>query len=248
VPAAAPVAPPADIDCSRGKNPDDPKCIELERKAKLLERVRSSAMVFDQSDQTRSASATSSDASSSGPFGANSTASASNTVTGDGGGAVDGDRAFLKAMGGQGVEVSVATENRRTDAWIPQGTMIRGTLETAINSDLAGMVKGIVREDVYSFDGRRILIPAGSSLIGDYKSGVQRGQERILIVWTRTIRGDGVSVQLGSYGTDRLGRSGPYDADRRRDTIHCAAWPEARSLYHHRQRQWQCHAHSTRQR
>jgi type IV secretion system protein VirB10 len=208
VPAAAPVAPPADIDCSRGKNPDDPKCIELERKAKLLERVRSSAMVFDQSDQTRSASATSSDASSSGPFGANSTASASNTVTGDGGGAVDGDRAFLKAMGGQGVEVSVATENRRTDAWIPQGTMIRGTLETAINSDLAGMVKGIVREDVYSFDGRRILIPAGSSLIGDYKSGVQRGQERILIVWTRTIRGDGVSVQLGSDGTDRLGRSG----------------------------------------
>ncbi len=207
-PVAAPVAPPAEVDCSRGKNPDDPKCIELERKAKLLERVRSSAMVFDQSDQMRSASATSSDASGAGPFGANSTASASNTVTGDGGGAVDGDRAFLKAMGGQGVEVSVATENRRTDAWIPQGTMIRGTLETAINSDLAGMVKGIVREDVYSFDGRRILIPAGSSLIGEYKSGVQRGQERIMIVWTRMIRGDGVSVQLGSYGTDRLGRSG----------------------------------------
>jgi len=104
--------------------------------------------------------------------------------------------------------VSVAAENRRIDAWIPQGTMIRGTLETAINSDLAGMVKAIVREDVYSFDGRRILIPAGSSLIGDYKSGVERGQERLFIVWTRMIRGDGVSVQLGSYGTDRLGRSG----------------------------------------
>ncbi|WP_107676260.1 type IV secretion system protein VirB10 [Agrobacterium sp. LAD9] len=207
VPAAAPIVPPADIDCSRGKNPDNPKCIELERKAKLLERVRSSAMVFDQSDQTRRAAATSSDEPA-GLFGANSTPGASNTVTGDAGGAVDGDRAFLKSIGGQGVEVSVATENRRTDAWIPQGTMIRGTLETAINSDLAGMVKGIVREDVYSFDGRRILIPAGSSLIGDYKSGVQRGQERILIVWTRMIRGDGVSVQLGSYGTDRLGRSG----------------------------------------
>lgn len=204
VPAAAPVAPPAEVDCSRGKNPDDPKCIELERKAKLLERVRSSAMVFDQSDQTRRTSAMSSDASAS-MFGANSNAGQSGATSGD---AVDSDRAFLKSMSGQGVEVSAATENRRTDAWIPQGTMIRGTLETAINSDLAGMVKGIVREDVYSFDGRRILIPAGSSLIGDYKSGVQRGQERILIVWTRMIRGDGVSVQLGSYGTDRLGRSG----------------------------------------
>ncbi|NKM48734.1 conjugal transfer protein TrbI [Rhizobium leguminosarum bv. viciae] len=207
VPAVAPVLPPAEVDCTRGKNPDNPRCIELARQAKLLERVRSSSMVFDQSDQRNGAAQASAGATDSGLFGA-SDPSAAQAVPPNGGGAVDNDRAFLKAMGGQGVEVSVATENRRTDAWIPQGTMIRGTLETAINSDLAGMVKGIVRDDVYSFDGRRILIPAGSSLIGDYKSGVERGQERILIVWTRMIRGDGVSVQLGSYGTDRLGRSG----------------------------------------
>ncbi|MCH4549387.1 MULTISPECIES: type IV secretion system protein VirB10 [Rhizobium] len=208
VPAAAPVLPPAEVDCARGKNPDNPRCIELARQAKLLERVRSSAMVFDQSDQRNGAARASTDATGSGLFGAGDPSGAQTAASANGGGAVDNDRAFLKAMGGQGVEVSVATDNRRTDAWIPQGTMIRGTLETAINSDLAGMVKGIVRDDVYSFDGRRILIPAGSSLIGDYKSGVERGQERILIVWTRMIRGDGVSVQLGSYGTDRLGRSG----------------------------------------
>ncbi|CDZ64375.1 Type IV secretion system protein VirB10 [Neorhizobium galegae bv. orientalis] len=208
VPAAAPVLPPAEVDCTRGRNPDNPRCIELARQAKLLERVRSSAMVFDQSDQRNGAVRAPGDATDSGLFGAGDPSGAQTAAGSNGGGAVDNDRAFLKAMGGQGVDVSVATENRRTDAWIPQGTMIRGTLETAINSDLAGMVKGIVRDDVYSFDGRRILIPAGSSLIGDYKSGVERGQERILIVWTRMIRGDGVSVQLGSYGTDRLGRSG----------------------------------------
>ncbi|PWI49767.1 conjugal transfer protein TrbI [Rhizobium phaseoli] len=207
VPAAAPVAPPAEVDCTRGKNPDNPRCIELAREAKLLERVRSSAMVFDQSNRTTGAVQASADSASAGPFGSGVGSAAQPSAATDGD-AVDSDRAFLKAMGGQGVEVSVASQNRRTDAWIPQGTMIRGTLETAINSDLAGMVKGIVREDVYSFDGRRILIPAGSSLIGDYKSGVERGQERILIVWIRMIRGDGVSVQLGSYGTDRLGRSG----------------------------------------
>lgn len=206
VPEAIPVVPPAEIDCSRGKNADDPKCIELERKAKLLERVRSSAMVFDQSDQTGGAARASADAGGTATFGGDIASAAQ--AAGSDGASIDGDRSFLKAIGGQGVEVSTATENRRTDAWVPQGTMIRGTLETAINSDIAGMVKGIVREDVYSFDGRRILIPAGSSLIGDYKSGVERGQERIMIVWTRMIRGDGVSVQLGSYGTDRLGRSG----------------------------------------
>jgi type IV secretion system protein VirB10 len=164
-------------------------------------------MVFDQSNRTTGAAQASANSASAGPFGSGVGSGAQPSAATDGN-AADSDRAFLKAMGGQGVEVSVASQNRRTDAWIPQGTMIRGTLETAINSDLAGMVKGIVREDVYSFDGRRILIPAGSSLIGDYKSGVERGQERILIVWTRMIRGDGVSVQLGSYGTDRLGRSG----------------------------------------
>ncbi|MHC2296027.1 type IV secretion system protein VirB10 [Rhizobium mongolense] len=207
IPAPAQIAPPVDVDCSRGKNPDNPRCIELARQAKLLERVRSTAVVFDQSEQTNGAARASSDTSGPGLFGASSTPGPS-TANGDTGGAVDGDRAFLKAMGGQGVQVSVAAENRRIDAWIPQGTMIRGTLETAVNSDLAGMVKAIVHEDVYSFDGRRILIPAGSSLIGNYKSGVERGQERLFIVWTRMIRGDGVSVQLGSYGTDRLGRSG----------------------------------------
>ncbi|MBZ5763118.1 type IV secretion system protein VirB10 [Rhizobium sp. VS19-DR104.2] len=208
VPAPVQIAPPVDVDCSRGNNPDNPRCIELARKAKLLERVRSSAVVFDQSEQRNGSASASSDASGAGLVGANGSSGAPSGGNPDAGGATDGDRAFLKAMGGQGVEVSTATENRRIDAWIPQGTMIRGTLETAVNSDLAGMVKAIVREDVYSFDGRRILIPAGSSLIGDYKSGVERGQERLFIVWTRMIRGDGVSVQLGSYGTDRLGRSG----------------------------------------
>lgn len=211
VPAAAPAFAPAEVDCTRGKNPDNPHCIELARQAKLLERVRSAAVVFDK-NEVHGAAQDSRDEQTNSSFLMGSPSSGAAPPAFDNGGPInganDGDRTFLKAMGGQGVQVSVATGNRRTDAWIPQGTMIRGTLETAVNSDLAGMVKGIVREDVYSFDGRRILIPAGSSLIGDYKSGVERGQERILIVWTRMIRGDGVSVQLGSYGTDRLGRSG----------------------------------------
>ncbi len=61
---------------------------------------------------------------------------------------------------------------------------------------------------MYSFDGRRVLIPSGSRLIGDYKSGLATGQTRVFIVWTRLLRADGVSVQLGSIGGDALGRAG----------------------------------------
>jgi type IV secretion system protein VirB10 len=204
------------VDCSNGNNPDNPKCIELARQQKLLNRVKANATVYDQSHDQQGTDAAQASIQSGGdgqgmvglnggedPSGQGAPGGAGRDGTGG-----DANRAFLAAMGNQDVAVSRAVKNNRTDAWIPQGTMIRGTLETAINSDLAGMAKAIVRDDVYSFDGRRILIPAGSSLIGDYKADIQQGQERVFVAWTRMIRGDGVSVQLGSFGTDRLGRSG----------------------------------------
>lgn len=120
----------------------------------------------------------------------------------------DPNRRFLASVSAAGVDVSRAARNSRIDALVAQGTMIRGVLETAVQSDLPGMVRAVVTENVWSFDGRRILIPAGSRLVGEYKSGITRGQTRVFIVWTRMLRSDGVSVQLGSNGTDDLGRAG----------------------------------------
>jgi type IV secretion system protein VirB10 len=120
----------------------------------------------------------------------------------------DPNRRFLASVSSGGVEVARATKNNRIDALVAQGTFIRGVLETAVQSDLPGMVRAVVTENVWSFDGRRVLIPAGSRLIGEYKSGIAQGQTRVFIVWTRMLRSDGVSVQLGSNGADDLGRAG----------------------------------------
>ena len=120
----------------------------------------------------------------------------------------DANSRFLHAKAAEGVEMSHATQNRRIDALVAQGTMIRGVLETAIQSDLPGMVRAVTAEDVWSFDGRRVLIPQGTRLIGEYKSGLATGQTRVFIVWTRVLRSDGVSVMLGSTGTDDIGRTG----------------------------------------
>ncbi|MDF2119196.1 type IV secretion system protein VirB10 [Roseiarcaceae bacterium H3SJ34-1] len=120
----------------------------------------------------------------------------------------DPNRGFLASVSAAGVEVSRATKNNRIDALVAQGTMVRGVLETAVQSDLPGMVRAVVTENVWSFDGRRVLIPAGSRLVGEYKSGIAQGQTRVFVVWTRMLRSDGVSVQLGSNGTDDLGRAG----------------------------------------
>ncbi len=120
----------------------------------------------------------------------------------------DPNRRFLASVSAAGVDTVRATKNPRIDALVAQGTMIRGVLETAVQSDLPGMVRAVVTENVWSFDGRRILIPAGTRLVGEYKSGISQGQTRVFVVWTRLLRSDGVSVQLGSNGTDDLGRAG----------------------------------------
>ncbi len=91
---------------------------------------------------------------------------------------------------------------------VPQGAIIAGVLETAINSDLPGYVRAVVSRDVMGFDGRRVLIPSGSRLIGQYRSGLAAGQSRAFIVWTRLTRPDGVTISLGSPATDPLGRAG----------------------------------------
>ncbi len=111
----------------------------------------------------------------------------------------DPNRHFL-ANAEQDVARAHAVKYKRTDALVPQGYMIRGVLETAMQSDLPGNVRAITTEDVYSFDGRRVLIPKGTMLTGEYRSGLTRGQTRVFIVWTRMLRADGVSLMLGLMG------------------------------------------------
>ncbi|TIT21171.1 MAG: TrbI/VirB10 family protein [Mesorhizobium sp.] len=120
----------------------------------------------------------------------------------------DRNSKYLAAAASLADRSATARQIERIDAMIPEGTLIPGILETAIVSDLPGQIRAITSQDVYSFDGRRVLIPTGTRLIGEYQSDVVRGQKRIFVIWTRLIRDDGVSVRLNSIGTDSLGRSG----------------------------------------
>jgi type IV secretion system protein VirB10 len=91
---------------------------------------------------------------------------------------------------------------------VPQGFVIPAVLETAIDSDLPGSVRAVVSRDVRGFDGSQVLVPRGSHLIGQYKSAAAIGQTRAFVVWSRIITPSGVSIDVGSPATDRLGRGG----------------------------------------
>ncbi len=123
-------------------------------------------------------------------------------------GSNDANLAFAQSQSNTDVDTAYAVKLQHPEMLIAQGTMIAGILETAIQSDLPGMLRAIVSEDIYGFDGTVLLIPRGSRLIGRYKSGLLRGQVRVFVMWNRILRTDGVSINLGSYGTDDLGRSG----------------------------------------
>lgn len=91
---------------------------------------------------------------------------------------------------------------------IAQGKIIAATLETAINTDIPGMLRAIIARDVYSEAGKRILIPKGSRAIGEYEPEVKNGQTRINVIWNRIITPSGIDIALTSPGTDELGRAG----------------------------------------
>lgn len=105
---------------------------------------------------------------------------------------------FASRVGGVGGGPATARSDVDPKTTITQGTMIPAILETAINTDVPGFVRAVVSQDVRSFDGTRILVPRSSRLIGQYQSGLQAGQKRAYVIWTRLIRPDGVSVALAS--------------------------------------------------
>jgi type IV secretory pathway VirB10-like protein len=121
---------------------------------------------------------------------------------------LNADEKFADRVGTSDAEPAKATAMRNLDAMIPQGAVIPAVMETAINSDLPGLARAMVTRDIKSFDGSTVLIPRGSRVIGQYKSGVAMGASRVFVVWTRVIRPDGVSIQIASPAADPLGRGG----------------------------------------
>lgn len=122
---------------------------------------------------------------------------------GFGNGQLDGDT-FSKTSATQ----VKATKVGNMKNLIAQGKMISAVLETAINTDIPGTLRAIVSRDVYSESGKRVLVPKGSRLIGEYEPEVKNGQTRIPIVWNRVILPNGFDVALSSPGVDGLGRAG----------------------------------------
>jgi type IV secretion system protein VirB10 len=104
------------------------------------------------------------------------------------------------------VKTASAQPLRRPDEVMTRGTYIRCVLETHIVTDVPGFTSCIVTEPVYSFTGKRLLLPKGSKVLGKYDR--ESDTDRVAVVWDRVITPTGIDVNMASPGIDNLGGAG----------------------------------------
>ena len=91
---------------------------------------------------------------------------------------------------------------------ITAGSFIPCVLQTAMDSSQPGYVSCIVPRNVYSDNGRVVLLEKGTKIFGEYQGGLNRGQYRLFVLWTRAVTPRGIAIDVGSPATDALGRGG----------------------------------------
>jgi len=93
-----------------------------------------------------------------------------------------------------------------------EGTVLETTLVTRLNGDFSGPVICMMTNSIYSHDGQRLLIPAGTKVMGQTKRVEGFGQTRLAVVFHRLIMPDGYSVDLDQFqGLNQIGETGLKD-------------------------------------
>jgi type IV secretion system protein VirB10 len=92
---------------------------------------------------------------------------------------------------------------------LPKGTAFTCALKTKVISATSGFVSCQVQRNVFSDDGRVLLVERGSHMDGEYRiASVRPGTVRIPVLWTRIRTPNGITVDIDSPGTGPLGESG----------------------------------------
>lgn len=91
---------------------------------------------------------------------------------------------------------------------LPKGRTIDCTLSMRLINEVAGMASCVLSQNVYSDNGRVVLLERGSEATGEYVAAMAQGQRRLFVLWTRIKTPEGVVINLNSPAADALGTTG----------------------------------------
>jgi type IV secretion system protein VirB10 len=99
---------------------------------------------------------------------------------------------------------------------LPKGRQADCILTGRIIDEVPGFTSCVLSQNLYSDNGRVLLLERGSELSGEYGVTNQPGLRRLFVTWNRVKTPQGVEVDLSSPGADALGTSGiPGNVDNR---------------------------------
>ncbi|MCI9696849.1 type IV secretion system protein VirB10 [Vibrio parahaemolyticus] len=96
----------------------------------------------------------------------------------------------------------------RLDFLLKHGSIIPCALYSQVISDYQGIVMCRVTQDVYSANGKALLVERGSLLTGSQNVQLEAGKNRVFTTWADIETPNGISIRIDSLGAGRLGASG----------------------------------------
>jgi type IV secretion system protein VirB10 len=91
---------------------------------------------------------------------------------------------------------------------VTKGAVIPCNVTPALDSTLPGIVTCIQSADVWSADGKVMLLERGTKWVGEQKMGLAQGQRRMGMLWIRGETPQHVLIDVDSGTADHLGRPG----------------------------------------
>lgn len=103
---------------------------------------------------------------------------------------------------------SLAQQQGDLSYQLARATAIPCVTTTKIVTTFPGFTRCQVSKDVYSANGKTLLIERGSTVVGEQTSALMQGQTRVFAQWGELRTPTGVIMKLDSLGADQLGAAG----------------------------------------
>ncbi len=148
--------------------------------------------------------------SGSGTFGGGSSSVSSDRTAGGGpsGGTATQQSAIGSLLEPSATPMVTAAKIDDLNMLLPKGRTIDCGLSIRLINEVSGMATCVLTANVYSDNGKVVLLEKGSEAVGEYVATMAQGQRRIFVLWNRVKTPNGVVINLNSPAADELGTMG----------------------------------------